>query len=142
MKEKKMISKVKWVLGLTIAACALTGCESNETLEESVNARWQGIVENEYEKAYQYYSPGYKEIESLDGFKVRMSTAKLNMEWHKGTYQSETCATEDACEVSVEVVYSYKFSKRSLGGVENIPTKLKENWIKVDGKWFHVPKNK
>jgi len=134
----KIMNKFKLALLLTVLV--LTACEKAEDLETSVNSRWNGIISNELDKAYSYYSPGYKEVESLEGFKLRILTAQLNIKWTQGTFKSAECSSEDVCEVRVEVTYNYSFSKRSLGGVENMVTELKENWIKIDGKWVHVPK--
>ncbi len=136
--KMKMMNKIKWLLLLTVLV--LSGCDKAEDLQTSVNSRWQAIIDDDYEKAYSYFSPGYKEVESLDGFKVRMLTAKINMKWTQGSFKSADCETEEVCEVKAEVIYSYTFPKRSLGGVENIPSEIKENWINIDGKWFHVPK--
>ncbi len=133
------MNKLKLALLLTVLI--LTGCEKAEDLEASVNSRWQAIVEQDLEKAYGYFSPGYKHAESLEGFKFRIVTAKLSIEWMQGIYKDAQCASEDVCEVAVNVVYSYTFPKRSLGAVENVPTLVKEHWIKLDGKWSHVPKN-
>jgi len=135
----KIMNKLK--LALLLAVLILTGCEKAEDLEASVNSRWQAIVDKDYTVAYEYFSPGYKKVESLDGFKLRMLTAQLNMKWSKGTFKEAACASEDVCEVAAEVVYDFTFSKRSMGGIENIPSQVKENWIKIDGKWFYVPKS-
>lgn len=132
------MNKIKWLLLLTVLV--LSGCEKAENLESSVNSRWQAIIENDYEKAYSYFSPGYREVESLESFKIRMLTAKININWTAGTFKEALCKTEGVCEVKAEVVYSYSFPKRSLGGVKNIPSEIKEDWLKLDGKWFHVPK--
>ena len=120
----------------------VAGCKQVEDLESSVNSRWKAITANDLEKAYEYYSHGYKEAESLDGFKMRIATAQLSIKWSQGLFKSKSCSDENVCEVSVEVVYSYSFPKRSLGAVENVTTVLKEDWIKIDGKWLHVPKSK
>lgn len=137
IKIKKMMSKIKW--GGLFVTMALTGCKTAEDLEASVNSRWQAIIGADLNKAYSYYSPGYKSVESLESFKVRISRAQLNIKWSQATFKGAECAEEGVCEVKVEVVYSFKFPKRSLGGVDNVPTQLTEQWIKVDGKWHHVP---
>ena len=135
----KIMNKFKLALLLTILI--LAGCEKAEDLETSVNSRWQAITEQDLDKAYSYYSPGYKNIETLEGFKLRIATAQLSMQWKQGVYKEAQCASEDVCEAAVDVVYSFKFPKRSLGSVEDVPTLVKEQWIKTDGKWYHVPKN-
>lgn len=120
---------------------ALPACKKSEDLETSVNNRWQAVIENDLEKAYQYVSPGYKEIESLESYKVRIATAKIHMNWKAGSFKSSNCETELVCKVQVSVEYTYTFPRRSMGS-SDVNTTLTENWIKVDGDWYLVPKEK
>ena len=136
----KMMNKIKWLMLLTVLV--LAGCEKAEDLESSVNSRWQAITEGDMDTAYSYFTPGYKATESLDGFKLRMATAQLNIKWKEGVYKDAICASEDVCEVTAIVVYTYMFPKRSLGSVENVPTQVKEQWLKIDDRWYHLPNDK
>jgi hypothetical protein len=134
--------KNKLLLPTVIGAMLmLSACQQSEDLPTSVNQRWAAITAQDYETAYGYFSPGYKETESLDGYRLRMATAQLNVKWKNGTYEGEECSDEQVCEVKVNILYEYSFPKRSMGGME-VNTSMSENWIKLDGKWYFVPKNK
>ncbi|MCX7552641.1 hypothetical protein OS175_02020 [Marinicella sp. S1101] len=129
------------LLGIAaLSMLLLTGCQTNEDLETSVNNRWAAIISNDLEGAYSYFSPGYKEIENLQSFQVRMATAMINMKWTAAKYKTSNCESESVCNVSVEVDYTYTFPRRSFGKTE-AKTTVYENWIKIDGAWRHVPKS-
>ncbi|MCB1581954.1 MAG: hypothetical protein R3E90_01990 [Marinicella sp.] len=125
----------------------LPGCKKSEDLETSVNNRWQAVVENDLEKAYEYFSPGYKKIENLLSYRNRIATAKINMNWTSGKYKSAQCETDSdtdtvsTCKVQVQVAYTYTFPRRSMGtvGTESV---VVEDWIQVKGKWYLVPKER
>ncbi len=129
---------MKWTA--LIAVMMLAGCQQSEDLASSVNSRWSGIIEKDFEQAYEYFSPGYKETETIESFKLRMLTAQINLEWTQGKFVSADCEDEAICEVTVQLDYKYTFAKRSLGGVE-VQTEVTENWIKLEEKWHFVPKN-
>jgi hypothetical protein len=139
----KMIKTKSFLNALLLVPVALLlGCSKPETLEESVNSRWQAIVNNDLETAYEYFSPGYKEVESLDGYKYRLATAKINMQWTAGKFLKADCENENVCNVSVEIVYNYSFPKRTMGKMEGIKTTSKESWLKVEDQWFFIPEKK
>jgi hypothetical protein len=133
-----MMNKINYVF--IAAVLVLTGCKSSEDLETSVNNRWKAVIENDLEKAYQYFSPGYKEIENLLSYRNRIATAKINMNWKEAQFKSANCETEDLCKVQVSVAYSYTFPRRSMGTTESVSTTI-ENWINIDGDWYLVPKD-
>lgn len=119
----------------------LSACQKNEDLPTSVNQRWAAVASQDYETAYGYFSPGYRETESLDSYRLRMASARLNVQWKEGAFESQQCSDEQVCEVKVNILYEYSFPKRSMGGME-VNTSMTENWINLDGKWYLVPKNK
>ena len=135
------IKKIKY-LALVTCILALAACQQPETLESSVNNRWKGITGNDLDMAYGYVSPGYKKVENLDSFKLRIATAQINIKWVKGTFKEAQCANENVCEVTVEVEYNYTFTKRSSGAMEGLRTEVKEDWIKVENNWYFVPEKK
>ncbi len=136
----KMMNKIKPLLLLSVVLL-LSACQTNEDLPTSVNNRWAAIVSQDLNTAYEYFSPGYKELETLDAFRLRMATARLNVKWKKAAYESQECSDENVCEVKLNITYEYSFPKRSMGGME-VDTTITENWIRTDGKWHFVPKNK
>ncbi len=135
--NKKNRSFMKWTALLSVMM--LVGCQQTEDLQSSVESRWLAIIEQDFESAYEYFSPGHKETETAEAFSLRMLTAQMNMKWTKGEFVSANCVEETICEVKIKLDYEYSFSKRSLGGVA-VNTEVSENWIQVEGKWYFVPK--
>lgn len=133
------MSKFKWLILLMVLI--LVGCENTESLEDSVNNRWAGVINGDLENSYEYFSPGYKTTETIEAYKLRILTAQINLQWKKGVYVNAVCEEETVCKVEVSLDYEYTFPKRSLGGV-TAQTKLFENWINLDGKWYLVPNEK
>lgn len=134
------MNKLKTLLCLS-ALLSLAACQQKEDLPTSVENRWAAVIAQEYDKAYDYFSPGYKAIEAPDAYKLRMAAAKLNVKWKSAAFGSQECSSEDVCKVQVKITYEYSFPKRSLGGME-VNTEISENWIRTDGKWHLVPNDK
>lgn len=89
--------------------------------------RWDALIKRDFAKAYTYLSPGTREIMSLDLYKARISGGK----WKKATVDSVSCEQEQ-CKVLMAVEYSYR-------EVKSVDARLNENWLRQDGKWWHVP---
>lgn len=132
---KKMNNSMKWMLMASVII--LGGCSQPEDLETSVNNRWEKLIAADYEEAFEYFSPAYQEIETLTAFSLRTETAKLKVQWLNGVLKSKECQDE-VCEVKVELEYQYFFPRRSMGEIK-LKTEIKENWIKLNDRWYFVP---
>jgi len=119
---------------LLLAACK----DTPEDLNKKAAARWQAIIDSDYEKAFEYFSPAYRKTEEYLSFALRMQKAKLRVNWTDIKYMSKSCETENTCSVSLELSFTYHFEQRSQGSIET-DSIIKENWILKDGKWYMVP---
>ena len=120
----------------------LAGCsDSIEDLDSKSVKRWEAIIDSEYEKAYEYFTPGYKKTESLAAYASKIANAKVRVEWKSAKFIGRDCESEVKCEVELEVLYKYSFPRKSMGELE-VPTKIVENWINKNGKWYFLPKLK
>ena len=63
-----IMNKLKTLLCLS-ALLSLAACQQKEDLPTSVENRWAAVIAQEYDKAYDYFSPGYKAIEAPDAYK-------------------------------------------------------------------------
>ncbi|MCF6300036.1 MAG: hypothetical protein L3J52_02795, partial [Proteobacteria bacterium] len=119
---------------LFLAACK----DTPEDLNKKAEARWQAIIDNDYEKAFEYFSPAYRKTEKYLSFALRMQKAKLKVNWTAVKYMSKSCETESTCSVSLELSFTYQFEQRSQGSIET-DSIVKESWMLKDGKWYMVP---
>lgn len=136
----------KSVLKLTIIGSIvflLASCSVKETVDDidkKAIERWNALIEGDYKKAYSYIAPSYKQLEDFSAFSNRMNAAQLQITWNKAEFNDKQCEPE-VCEVSIDLNYTYRFPKRSMGET-NATTVVKENWIKSDGKWYYLPAEK
>lgn len=129
---------MKKVLVVALLASALTACDNSlKTIEERSVDRWVSVINSDYEKAYGYFTPAYRQTETLESYKLRMGKAKLNIEWIKSVFDEKKC-DDTVCEVSMTLTYKYTFPRKSLGEIQ-LDTKITENWIKKDNKWYFLP---
>jgi hypothetical protein len=102
-------------------AQALASPEARKTLvAQRAAARWEAIVKDDMDTAYGYFSPGTKELISLEKFKANTRRGMFR----EGRVENVTCE-DDACQVKVMVTYDHPKMK-------GITTPVIESWI-VDG---------
>lgn len=144
------------LLLLTLAACASTmpaGKSTAASEEDAVMARaverWNLLIGKDPKTAWTYLSPGYRSTHPQDIYAAEMGSRPVK--WNKvEPYQREPDAegvkgvqcddTGDACEVRLRVHFKIRSHLASVGLVESA-TVVKENWIRLDGNWYLVPKD-
>lgn len=118
---------------------SLTACnESKDDIKTKAVDRWAAIVNNDYEKAYGMYADSYQKIESYDGFRLRLETAKLQTKWEGAEFLSMSCEKEDICKVDLNLTYTYSFPRASMGSITHT-TAIVETWLKKGSKWKFMP---
>lgn len=116
----------------TLVMLMASGCTSisSKPPEEQVltraQARVDALMAGDYKKAYNFVSPGYKSTHSLRRYKARYLGAG---DWTYGKVSNVSCEDE-LCNVGVSIKYKSVHVKHEL------PTRLNEKWILVDGTWW------
>lgn len=122
-------------------AVLLVACQSAEeapqTAEERAQARWDHMIEREFQEAWVYYTPGYRETTDAEEFEKLMR--KRPVRWQEATVLGAAC-DGDRCEVVVEVSYRVPSAPAGMSSVE--PTReLTETWIRTRDQWWYSPPN-
>src|SRR5690606_7434395 len=124
---------------LALAACAAapsgrTAGGGGASLEQRSLERWQALIEGDQAKAYGYLSPGYRATRSLENYRAGSRAAALN--WSSVKWRGEKCSSEDSCVATLLLDYSVKMT-----GAGDVPgfRQLTEQWVRLDGTWYHVP---
>lgn len=102
------------------AAAPLTPAAREALVSQRAKARWDAMVKDDLDTAYGYFSPGSKELISLEKFKSNTRRGAFR----EGKVDSVKCE-DDACLVKVLVTYDHPKMK-------GITTPVLESWI-VDG---------
>ena len=105
-----------------------------EVVAERAQARWDAMAERDFQKAWEFYSPGFREQTSAELFSVEM--ARRPVRWESAKVQQVNCA-DQRCEVSSEVAYSVPGASGPLAGHEG-SREVDEIWIELDGKWWYA----
>ena len=117
-----------------LGACATTGGSRNE-VETRAQTRWDAILSNDLDTAYQFYSPGYRTATSRVDFEIAMRLRKIK--WVSADVLESSCEA-DLCKVTTSV--GYEISK-PLPGVPEWKSKQEviEHWVRTEGQWWYVP---
>lgn len=96
--------------------------------------RWAALMDERYEDAYAFLSPGFRAKVSIYKYRNRYAG---RTDWNSSTIKSVECE-QDICEVVVDAEYRFK-------GVPPFPAydgkqTFTEKWLKLDGEWWHVPR--
>jgi hypothetical protein len=124
------------VLSIGVMGCAGSGGGSAQSVQadqqkmvaDRATARWEALIKGDFAKAYSYLSPGTRDITSLDLYKAKIRGGR----WKKVNVDSVSCE-QDRCKVSMAIEYSYR-------DIKSIETRLEEDWLRQDGKWWNVPR--
>lgn len=127
------------VAALVLAGCAATGAPEPAAdivpVEVRAEERWDRLVEGDFAAAYGYLSPGYRSSVSSVNYQRRMLLSRVT--WKDAQVKDTEC-TEDTCKVRISLDY---LLVKPVPGVDRLPRTrdIEEDWILVDGEWFHVP---
>ena len=118
---------------LVLAACS----SEEQTLEEKAVARWEHLIKGEFDQAYEFLTPGYRQSENLESYGLRMGASQVK--WQEATFDKKECEDENLCVVQVNIQYLYVMPV--AGGKEMVQTTtVRENWIKKEDGWYYLPK--
>ncbi|HZJ96190.1 MAG TPA: hypothetical protein VFD11_11640 [Thiopseudomonas sp.] len=120
---------------LAVSACVIQPKTDEERVFELAEQRQAALLEYDFEKAYQYMSPGYRQLNTVDKF---TSDHMGVYNWESSKVLKATCE-EDLCEVNVEVVFDVGMQSGARGRKPEkflIPRINKETWVRLDNKWW------
>lgn len=102
--------------------------DPRQQVRELAVLRWNALLAGDLARAYEYLSPGTRDVMSLDLYKKKIRTGG----WKKASVDTVLCE-QDRCEVMMVVEYSYR-------DIKSIETRLSEVWLQEGGKWWYVPR--
>ena len=120
---------------LAMAACATAPTPKTDPVVQRAEARWAALFADDLEKAYSFYSPGYRSTTSLVDFGVSLRLRKVT--WTGATYQRHQC---DGDRCTVDFLVDYRVRKPVPGLDEfNGKSEEHETWVRTAGEWWYVP---
>ena len=121
---------------LLLSGCAAMGPKTDPVVERA-QERWDALISGDLEKAYTYYSPGFRSSNSLIDFGVTMRTRAVR--WTSAAYRDHSCEGE-RCIVRFDIVFRVP---RPVPGLDVYEGKnvVEDVWIRSQGQWWYVPNN-
>jgi len=126
---------------LGVVAVALGGCHvgsSVDNVDKRAVERWNYLIARQAEKAYDYLTPGTREMQTRESYAGSMNNRPVR--WSGAKFNHKECDA-DRCKVYVDVSYSVAMPGAGGAGrsVETSSTQI-ETWVLVEDEWFFLPK--
>ncbi len=120
-----------------LPACATAPANKDQVVIDRAQERWEAIISGDLEKAYTYYSPGYRSANSLIDFGVEMRTRRVG--YTSVEYVEHECG-DSRCTVRSLVGY---IVIAPIPGMTKYEGKqlIEDTWVKTSGQWWYLPKN-
>jgi len=122
-----------------IGACAVAPPVSEtetsaRTVEQLAEARWQAIMERDFEKSYEFYSPGYRDTTRLRDYERDMARRPFR---YLGLDVQPAECEGDRCEVRVRLTYQAVGAPMGQHRVR-LTQDVTETWIRLEDQWWYA----
>lgn len=102
-------------------------------VKERAAARWAGLIDGDFAKAYSFETPAYREVNPL-----RLYTSRFGSQLRWDAAEVMEVLPDDTGETAlVRVLVSYT-SMDAVGGVLQGQRPVEEHWIRTGGEWWHI----
>lgn len=158
MNENRVPRLPMRALTLGVALAMLAGCQSGGTtrpaatggaadrgaaasarVEDLVSARaterWQLLVASKFAEAYEYLSPGYRDVVDFAEYDKQLQARQIR--WIDARATDAECAAEK-CQVRIQMNYVVRVPTLGVGEVP-VTTTLTETWLASEGSWYFLP---
>jgi len=105
-----------------------------QALEQRVADRWDALVARNFELAYTYETPSFRQVYDLAQFKARFGE---RVKWAGASVRAVNDLGNGVAEVTVRLRYEAVVPIPGMD-VQRHEAVLKEKWLQEGGAWFHV----
>ena len=113
------------------------GAAPDVEVGERVKARYAALVAKKYETAYGFFTPSFRKSWTYREYMIMRPPV---VSYSSAELVSVKCATQEACEVGVNVTYTPSADVRGVPKGLEVSRFNEERWIRVDGQWwFYLP---
>lgn len=120
---------------LLLSACATTDNVKKHPVEERAQQRWNALLEQDFDTAYSFYSPGYRSANSRVDFEISQRLRRVAIT--AARVEGSDCSA-DACTVTALVQYSVGAAVPGVSKWEST-SNVQERWVRTEGNWWFVP---
>lgn len=110
--------------------------ERRKALEQRVTAKWDALIRHDFDAAYSFTSPAYRQQFSLDVFKRQFATGRVV--WKRIEVVDIEFKGNDAAKVGINIHLVY-YPAQAEKAIDMSPY-VQEPWVWVDGQWWYLAK--
>ena len=125
---------------LALAACATGGTKgpsaTDVDVEDRALQRWEHLIAGKGELAWDYLTPGARSTKSRENYGREMRDRPVK--WKSVEFEDKNCDAPDRCTIRLVMEYTVKLPL-SVGGEIQAPAFVEEQWLRLDGVWYHLP---
>lgn len=138
----------RWIMATILPAMLLSGCSTIQpgdtdewrnsqvkVLKERAEARWAALIKHDFASAYDYLSPDFRAVVTLQQYKGRIGSV---VDWQLA--RAKNVSYDDPTVASVMMEVTYRFRMPSTGGEIESTKFLDEKWLFKDGNWWYTSK--
>jgi uncharacterized protein YchJ len=103
-------------------------------VQQRAEARWTALMNKDYAAAYEFFSPAYRSVVSLQQFE---RTRGSEVQWIAARVNDVRYDSPTVAVVSVAVTYKYAMPRSGGSEIESI-RELREQWLYKDGGWWYT----
>lgn len=129
------ISKLSLIFGTAVllAACSGPPRPAEEIVAERAQARWDALIAQDPETAYQYRTPGYREKTKKIDHAIQYSRRRIT--WTSAEVREVECDGR-RCKLEVLIGYRADGAPGVLSGMEG-RRPVEEIWLQIDDEWWY-----
>lgn len=123
---------------LSLAVAALSGCAifdnrpPEEIVSERAQTRLDRLLNGDFERSYQYMTPGYRAIHTVNQYTVDFAGSGM---WTDTSIATVDCTTIGEAPVTAcKVVALISYPAPRMGYIQT--TEVTESWVLLDGRWY------
>ena len=120
---------------ILLSACATT-TQPAVNVEKRAMARWDALLSNDFNAAYEFLSPGYRS--SVSNLHYQRTLLLKKLKWNHAGFIESDCA-ETTCKVKISLDYTMYGGVPGVQSFEGTQT-ITESWVLIDRVWYLVPK--
>jgi hypothetical protein len=139
-----LLSAVFLMLTLLVPGCATLSEldeEDRAVIAERVESRWAAINAGDFEKAWSFSTPSFREVFPKHLYRMNFSQSVLNRltEVKVTSYDAHAAVASVAVRVMAEPT---KYSSAVAQAVGAIPDVINESWVFIDGEWWYIDRTR
>jgi len=115
-----------------LSACGGSAPGLDEPLEDRIMDRWQHMIDRDFGKAWEYYTPGFRQLNPRETFAAEMAGRPVR--WHAAELLEVECA-EERCNALLRITVQPTAGPSTLRHL-HVPSEVTETWLLLDGVWW------